>query len=50
MKYHEARYILNQAGYELIRQNGSHQIWKREQEMFVLSVHKGNKDANQILV
>jgi predicted RNA binding protein YcfA (HicA-like mRNA interferase family) len=38
-----AQKILRQVGFELDRQTGSHQIWKRGEETINLPVHKGTE-------
>jgi predicted RNA binding protein YcfA (HicA-like mRNA interferase family) len=44
VKFHEAQRLLREAGFTLERQLGtSHQIWKRDQEIFILAVHKGKE-------
>ena len=43
MKIHEARRRLKELGFEVERQTGSHEIWKKGDEQFILPVHKGKE-------
>ena len=43
MKIHEARRRLKELGFEVERQTGSHEIWKRGDEQFILPIHKGKE-------
>jgi predicted RNA binding protein YcfA (HicA-like mRNA interferase family) len=49
VKKHKAYRTLKDLGFELVRQEGSHEVWKRGTEEYILPTHKG-KELKKYLI